>query len=208
MKPSIIFLIESGKALDMVKGHIADRIRVHEEIREILMELGVERVSTHPFTGALTGVVFPGDLPEGWTKPDRKHHLSRPKRGTDWARRFAALKGWEPEGISIAKGFDIPTWTGYTCKGGGHGGRCIGNPFTPCGWLYLSQDGPFAMWIPDVQAELAAMRADGMEPEKSVAEWKPEIPGCRRIEDEEWDILAAQHKLAEKRATAGQEAAT
>ncbi|WP_150622366.1 hypothetical protein [Pandoraea horticolens] len=51
--------------------------------------------------------------------------------------------------------------------------------------------------IPEVVADIEARGYTVEEPTKSFA---LSFEGCRRLEDEAWEILVAQHKLAEKRA--------
>ena len=198
MSDNLIFLIESGRALQLVQHHIAEVLRVNAANRAISEELGITAGTTDPFTGVLLGVVFPGVVPQGWTKPSR-NRLSYPKKGSVWAQRMRDQKGYDNPSVAIEEAFAIPTNLEYTNAGGGSGCRAIGHMFKPCGFLYLSKDGPYALYIPDVQAAVreATLRGqDALEPAKS---YVPAIEGCRQIDEEEWDLLVAQHNLAKKR---------
>lgn len=193
-----IYLIESGKPLALVKHQIAEEQRVRTEVCALLTELGTNLATTDPFTGILTLVTFPGDPPDGWTKPGRKYQTSYPKKGTEWYKRFKAQVGHPVASSCIAYALGVPTHIAYT-TGGGSGYSRIGNPFKPCGFAYPAAEGPFALWIPDVAAYVKEAQEAGKTITNTEAlEWTGEIPGARRIEPEEWDILVATHKLKNK----------
>lgn len=196
-----IYLIESGTALEMVKNYIAERKRVRLQNLEMLRELGLEQkmVWTNRSTGVLTAInAQRGQQPEGFTAPDSKGR-SRPKKGTEWAKRFDAQIGYTPVSESIACAFNIPLSTEYTVEGGGHGWCCIGSMLSECGFLFLGEQGPYAMWIPDVKKIISDMEADGRKVHEDTKRFDMTIEGCRRIEPEEWEIMVMQHKLIEKR---------
>lgn len=195
---NVIYLIESGEPLRLVKHHIAEVQRVHKEVCALLAELGTDRASTDPFTGVLTCVVFPGAVPDGWTKPGRKYGTSHPKKGTAWHKRFQEQVGHPVVSTSIREAFGVPTHISYTTDTG-NGFTRIGNSFFPCGFAYPSAEGPFALYVPDVVGHLKEAQAEGktVTNEDALA-WTGKIPGARRIEPEEWDILVATHKLKEK----------
>lgn len=196
---SVTYLIESGRPLALVKEHIAEVLRVRDEVGILCKELGVERITTCRWTGVLEYVVFPCVVPDGWTKPHRKYSVSAPKKGTDWHKRFKAQKGHRAAAEVIKEAFGVPTNISYTTDGGS-GMTRLGNPFFPCGWMYLSADGPYALWVPDAVAELLSAQAAGKTVQNEDAlQWRGVIPGARQIHDEEWDILVAQHKLTEKK---------
>lgn len=201
---SVIYLIEGGKALQLVKRHIEEVQRVRSEVRLIADELGITEGQTNAFTGVLTSVVFKrGAVPEGWTKPDRKHGVSYPKKGTPMAARFAAQVGHPDPAKVISDELGIPVDVDYSSGDGVHGSKCIGdNPFRPCGWLYCSAEGPFALFAPDVVNDVKAITEEGYTVEGDAASFTGVIEGCRQIEDEEWDIVVAQHALQAKRVTA------
>lgn len=201
---SKLFMIEGGPALELVKAHIEEVLRVDREVIALAKELGVERVYRSHDDGTLLQVIFPGKtVPEGWTKPDKKG-LSHPKKGTEWAKRFAAQKGHASVSQLIANTFEVPTWVEYTgipgtANEGNWGSTCIGRPLNECGFGYMSKEGPYCLWVPDVAAEVTAIEARGYLAKAPAKGFKLEVPGLREIEDEEWDVLVAQHKLEKKR---------
>lgn len=195
---NLIFMIEGGKALELVRQHISEVRRVRSANKATADELGVTEASTDRCSGVLTSIVFPGTVPEGWTKPDQ-FGRSRPKKGTPWHKRFQDQQGHADQSHVISEALGIPLTIEYS-TGNGAGFRHIGSMLCECGFLWFGKDGPYAMWIPDVELEVAASEAQGevvAEPAKS---FRAQFDGCRRIEVEEWDILVAQHKLAEKKA--------
>lgn len=198
MSESIVLLIESGRALDLVKQHIAEVLRVGQLNQSLCVELGVKQGVTDPLSGVLRGVVFTGPIHKEWSVPKR-NRCSYPKKGTPWAQRLGTLPGFKNPSDTIAEAFNVPTQIEYhSPSDGGFGTRCIGGMLHPCGFLYLSPDGPYALWLPDVQAEVRFENARGNTVDTVVKAFRPVIEGCRRIEVDEWEILVAQHKLASK----------
>ena len=195
---SAIFMIEGGKALEMVKEHIADRQRVQEEVSAMLEELGVSEYSASRTNGVLFRVVFSGVVHQEFCKATGSHGLSSPRKGSSWGKRFMAVKGYKEVAPWIAETFGVPCQISYKYENG-HGSRHIGNIFNEFGFLYLGADGPYAMWTPDVPAEVAQCEAIGYTVEEPAKSFVLDFDGCRRIEKEEWEILALQHKLDKQR---------
>lgn len=108
MSDNLIFLIQSGRALQLVQHHIAEVARVNAATRAISDELGITVGTTDPFTGVLSGVVFPGVVPQGWTKPSR-NRCSFPKKGSEWAQRLLDQTGYDDPSETISEAFSIPT---------------------------------------------------------------------------------------------------
>lgn len=196
-----IYLIESGKALDLVKQHIAHRIRIRKEGIALLAELGCQNnpVWTDRMTGVITCISAKrGQQPEGFTMPDSKGR-TWPKKGTAAAKRFADQRGYPAPTSEIARAFNVPLHFDYTSNDGSTGSRRIGFPLRECGYLYMGEDGPFALWIPDVKQIVADCEAQGDTVTCDAKAFDMVLEGCRRIELEEWDIMVMQHKLDEKR---------
>lgn len=195
--PPAIFMIEGGHALQLVQAHIEARMLCEQEVRAICKELGVQHIRRDRRNGKVTSVQFPGAVPSGWCKPGR-YDSSRPRRGSDWSKRFAAQVGFPDPAEVISQALQIPLSIGYTQQHG-EGWMRIGSMLTECGFLYLSAEGPYAMWCPDVPAYVAALEAEGdkqiKEPAKS---FRLQFDGCRRIHREEWDLLVLQQQLAAK----------
>lgn len=197
---SAIFMIESGKPLEMVKEHIADRQRMQAEVNAMLKELGVDEYSASRTNGVLFRVAFNGAVHPEFCKATGSHGLSSPRKGSSWDKRFRAMQGYKEVAPWIAEAFGVPCQISYKCEGG-HGSSCIGSMFNECGFLYLGADGPYAMWTPDVPAEVAKHEAAGDTVEEPAKSFVLEFEGCRRIEKEEWEILALQHKLDKRKAS-------
>lgn len=194
---TLIFLIEGGKALELVKAHIAARLATEQEIRAICTELGVSEYTTNPINGHLVGVVFPAERHPDFKVPTRRG-VSYPKKGSEWEKRLQAHKGYPAQTSIIQEQLGVPCtieWEDAT----GHGWQHIGNCLNECGFLYLGTDGPYGMWIPNIPAEVAKIEAEGRVVVNAAKTFKPELEGCRLIEREEWEILVAQHKLEQKR---------
>lgn len=193
------YMIESGKALEMIKHHIAEQIRVQNEILSLLSEIGMtnREVWRDIRTGVLTSIHCKrGEQPEGFTVPDVKGR-THPKKGTDWAKRFEAQRGHVDPSVEIAEALNIPLTLAYTSEDGGRGSRHIGLPLARCGYLFMGVDGPYAMWIPDVEKLVAEHEGKGDMVTGPAKQFSMRIEGCRRIDPKEWEILVKQHELAQ-----------
>lgn len=197
------FLIESGRPLELVREQIAETARVRKQTQELAAELGITNGSLCRRTGVLLGVVFDGSVHPEFAKPKSRgrSRSSYPKKGSDWAKRFAAQKGTPNASELISTEFCIPLSISYSTEGGS-GWSCIGTPLNECGFLWLGEDGPFAMWTPDVPALVEARKASGQTVEEPAASYAFNIEGCKRIEKQEWEILVLQAEIAEKKAAA------
>jgi len=193
-----IFMIEGGAALDAVKQYIQDKISTQERNVRLATDLGVDKVCLN-FKGSVYGVAFEGERHPDFKVPNSKG-LSFPKKGTEWHKRFAEqLPGPDGESI-VSELFSIPGQINYESKDGVFtGSRCLGNFLNSCGFLYLGKDGPYALYCPDVPAEVAKDEANGdivAEPAKS---FKMEFEGCRRVSRDEWDLLVLQQRVAKEK---------
>ncbi|WP_234775226.1 hypothetical protein [Paraburkholderia tropica] len=197
MSDRLFFMIEGGKALELVKKHIDDRLSSIERAKALAVELDASDVSTSKADGKVVAVQFKGAPHPDFKKPDK--FGSRPRKGTDWAKRFAAQDGYEPESYLIQSALDVPCQISYS-HDGGSGFRHIGYPFSECGFLFLGKNGPYAMWIPDVEAEVRRDLAKGYTVNDPALTFKAEFDGCRRIRIEEWEFLVAKHNLEKARA--------
>ncbi len=198
MAGDLYFMIEGGKALDLVKAHIAKVKDTDAFNRAVCEELGVRRFWPSVSNGVVRGVVFEGAVHPEFKKPNRQGG-STPKKGTEWDRRFQAHEGFDKFGYTIAESMGVPTDINYTFEGG-HGGGAVGSGFRAGGFLFLSEDGPYACWFPDVVAAVREHEARGHTVKEPAKSWKPEIDGARPILKEEWELLVAEHKLSEARA--------
>lgn len=199
------FIIESGRPLELVRQQIAETARVQKQTQDLAKELGITNGSLCRMTGVLLGVVFDGPVHPEFVKPKSRgrNRSSYPKKGSDWAKRFAAQQGTPNASAVIASEFGIPLSIFYKTDDG-HGWSCIGNPLVECGFLWLGENGPFAMWAPDVPALVEERKSRGQTIEEPAASFAFNIDGCQRIEKEEWEILVLQHELAEKQRAAAQ----
>lgn len=202
---SIVFLVESGKPLEMVKQHIAEYRRVAREASHLATELGISKYQRDRDTGVMTGAYFEATVHPDFKKPNRRG-VSYPKRGSQWERRLSEQVGYENPAHLIAEAFGIALSL-QTRRGDEQGWRAIGSPLSECGFLWITREGPYGIWAPDVEAEVAMSMADGWTVTNVPTNYKVEIPGARRITREEWDYLVAKHKLEEQQRQAREEAA-
>ncbi|ARL04221.1 hypothetical protein [Burkholderia pseudomallei] len=198
MSNRLFFMIEGGQAQDLVKHHIAEVQRVKREAIAIGRELGAARINTSGVDGTLIAVQFDGTPHRDFIKTGKRGALSyRPRGGTEWEKRFAAQRGYESASYLIQEKLNVPCQISYSTPSGGSGFRHVSVPFEECGFLYLGAEGPYAMWIPDIEAEVAADLAKGHSIEEPALTFKPVFDGCRKIALEEWELLVARHNFAQ-----------
>jgi hypothetical protein len=192
-----VFLIEGGKALELIREHIQEILRVRRDIKVLCDELGVEDICTERISGVLTRVVFKDKVHKDFTVAD-KRGTSRPKSGTEWCKRFDAQKGYRHSSAIIEKRLKVVTRLNVNTSHGSESWRNLGDLFYPCGFLFMSPDGPYAMYMPDLPRECEAIEAQG-DTIINLPTRELQFEGCKRIEKEEWEIMVLQHKLAEKK---------
>lgn len=192
-----LYMIEGDPALSAVRAFIADRQRVVREINALASSFGASQYWFDRESGVLRSLAFEGDPHPDFKKPDR-HGRCFPKRNSAASATFRAQRGHASAVQLVADLFSVPLSLQYTTEGG-WGSTHIGNFLAEAGFLYFGPEGPYALWIPDVAAEVARMQSEGKT--VTTATFDMELPGCRRIESEEWDILVARHRLEAKRAT-------
>lgn len=206
--PNAVYLIESGRPLEMIKEYIEQRKQVVRSRLGLCKELGVEQATFDLRDGGLSGVVFsPGKEHPDFTKPNRRG-ISWPRKKTAWHKRLQDQKRHVDQAawISDALGVPLKIHTVSRATGKFSSGRCIGSMLTECGFLYTAATGIYGLWIPDVAAHVERLKASKyFDPtveviEEPAASFSMEIPGCRRIFQEEWDIIVLQAKLKEKAA--------
>lgn len=196
MTNDLYFAVEGGSTLELAHKHVRDEQDMMSRNKVLLDELGVERYFPS-LDGTVAGVDF-GSKPvhPDFRKPDRKGR-SWPKKGTEWARRFSEQTGYDRRGFGLAKALGVPTSLYYTYDDG-EGMSSIGRGFNPgVGFLYLSEIGPFALYVPNIAAKVADYEARGYTVDDACKNFKPEFDGCRPILKQEWELAVAQHELEE-----------
>lgn len=196
-------MIEGGKALDLVTGHVSEAQRVAREIRALLAPLGVAAHWTDNESGVAVAVRFADEHHADFTKP-KKQGICYPKKNTEWAKLFEAQKGYESPSMLIAQAFNVPLALSYGRDGSGGGSRLLGVPFAECGFMWIQSEKVFAMWTPDVEGEVRETESRGYTVAEPAKSFRLQFDGCRRILREEWDAHMAQYKL--KRAQEAQSA--
>ena len=189
-----LYIIEADPMLSSVKAYIEDRCTVFEKSRELAEQYGADRVSRDRRDGRLLGMTFPhGQHHADFTKPKGRHGLCFPKKGTAAAKAFSDQIGHVNAEALIVATFGIPLSLKYS-DAETEGWCCIGRMLTACGFMYFGIDGPYALWIPNVPAHIKQKADQGFQVVPSGFDMN--LPGCRRILHEEWELLVAQHKLA------------
>lgn len=206
---SLYYIIEGGQALELVQSHIQQVMATDAARATLVKEISDEAKVVGAFMdrrdGRLTSVTFErGQQHPDFTKPRGKHRLSTPKAGTFWAKRFAEQPRITVTGHSFAEIYKIPLVLCYEKHEGGkitaHGSSIIGwPPLNEVGFLYLSKNGPYGLYAPDVEAYVKRQEDEGYKVSGDAAVYKNDsLEGCRLILKEEWELMVAQHKLAAK----------
>lgn len=159
------------------------------------------------FVGNGRALVFAkGPPPEGWGRPSVKDQASRPKKGHPDVEAMEQLRAAQPEpkGAEVYQDA-ICCNLSWTAPDGSSGSGSIGD-------LGIIFSGPSVGWVGDVfvgyvpDAEAAVRDHAQLHPEHRVEEpaasWR--LPdGLIRISKAEYDLLIAEHTVAQERAAAG-----
>lgn len=194
MTSYLYFAVESGTTLELAHKHVAEANATAERNAALIEPLGVEKYTVSFFDGFVDGVVFNG-APHKDFKKANKHGVSYPKAKTEWAEKFAASKGYDKSGFELAKMLGVPTVLNYKSKDSDGWTHTSSGFSSGVGFLYLSEDGPFALYVPDIAAQVADYEARGYTIDDACKKFKPEFDGARPILKEEWELVVAQHDL-------------
>lgn len=198
------YLCKSGEVKRRAEEYRATYLRLKAKLWEILESFGAEEASICPTMMLIQGIAFKGEPPAGWSK--KKHGVSRPKPGTiapELRRFFQPNSCWIELHKDLAPFRDwlaCPFHYTYTMKpgnplkitsGSGHLGRLFSDGFV----FWYDPAGPIMLELPDVAG--AKKRADerGEIVDNHALDWTPP-KGLKETLSEEWDLMAAKHKLA------------
>lgn len=199
----LYFAVEGGATLELARKYVAERAAVEKNNRSLAKELGADQYVVSILDGVLSGVVFGGRSHADFKKPDRRG-VSFPKKGSDWEKKLAETRGYDRRGFKLAKALGVPIDIEYIGKGVHGSGMISGGFGSGVGFLYLSEDGPFALYIPDIAQRVAHYEAQGYTVKGECKDFKPEFAGARPIMKEEWELVIAQHDLADAKKAAEQ----
>lgn len=197
MSNELYYLIESGSALAAVKSYIEDRQRVHQNCLDAAKELGVDVASYDRDTHAFKAVEFKdrSSVHIDFTLPKRNNNLSYPKKGTEWDRRFKTMGLKRTAEQIIHDLFKIPSTISFSKSGTDtYGSRMIGDRIQQTGFLFLSPNGPFALYAPDVKLAIKQCEDEGYTVNQEIKDYDDNLPGCTKINKEDWDLLVAKHQ--------------
>lgn len=194
MGKELYFMVESGAILAFAREHVAEHIAQDKRNAQYLKEIGADgRYWRSILDGTVAAVTFPGEPPEGWRKPDRAGRTSPKKGSTAWDRHNRQT-GSDVTGSALAKLINLPRSIRY--EGDGTDGMSrLEHGLMACGVLWLSQDGPFAAWVPNIPSRVAEYEAEGYTVDDACKNWRPVIEGARPILKEEWEFLVAKFDM-------------
>lgn len=191
---------DSGEHRKFVKGLIDRRLAARLAMIELCKQYGGTAYNYSRDRHTLTGITA---FTDGLVHPDFKHLKKRkmymPVKGSAAATAFREQTALPIESYEIMGHFSVPGVIGYKGKGS-DGSSCIGFPFSEAGVLSIpSRKAFYGLWLPDVAAIVAEYESKGYTVDDRCKSFKPEWPGCRVIEEEEFDILVSTYNLEQKR---------
>lgn len=192
----LYFSVEGGRTLELARAYVAEHAAVEERNRAMAREIGAERYVVSIMDGVLSGVEFSGNQHPDFKRPNRRG-ICFPKKKSEWEARLLSQVGYDRRGYRLAKSLGVPTSIDYTTDGG-RGSSSISRGFgSGVGFLYLTEDGPFALYMPDISEVVARHESDGHTVSAECKNFKPEFEGARPILKEEWELMVAQHEFDE-----------
>ncbi|MBY3434849.1 hypothetical protein [Rhizobium laguerreae] len=197
----LYFAVDGGATLELAHKYVADRSAVEKSNRELAKEFGAEQYVVSLMDGVLCGAVF-ADKPHPEFKKPNRRGVSFPKRGSACESRLASIEGYDHRGYGLAETLGVPTVIDYTTEDGWGSSVISRGVSSGVGFLYMSEDGPFALYIPDVAQVVAEYEGRGYAVSDVCKNFKPEFDGARPILKEEWELVVAQHEFAEAKRAA------
>lgn len=201
----LYFLIEGpGKAMDLINEFIEERAAAIDRCHALVKEIsgGKAKYTRNEERGTVKGIVFPGNPPADWKKPD-KRGVSYPKKNSPWAQRLKDQEPHRDASSMIKEAFGIPTQMLCTKPDGSKSWREIGHWFRPCQFAYTAGEPPlYLMVIPNHAFYIAQAESEGWKVPDEVKAFKPVFEGCRQITRADWDILVMQRRQARTEPTA------
>lgn len=197
------YLIESGVLLPVAQKYRQDTIETFNIVREYFLSIGVKSFATG-WHGRPCYAIFEGEIPDGFTKPNKRNGGVYPKNskaGKPWREAWDALPKKPNAQERLKDVLGCPTWFSAKFPDGSSHGRHIGAFEEPIGLYWYSADSPILLRTPDVKKYLKEFKADGKgEPiwdENRNPEHYAPPDGLKEILREEWDLMTARHEAAQ-----------
>jgi hypothetical protein len=185
MLPDVIFIVERDPALSVAREHFAAKRKADAVVEAIAAELGITRVYRNKHTGEIAGVAFADTRHPDFNEPTEG--VSFPKPGSDWAVKLARHTGYPDQAMLISETFSIPLTVDYTNPDGtGCWSDPLGSSLAECGFIELQENGPYAIWVPDVPGHVANYKEAGYVVKEPANSYKLQLAGCRRLSLDEW----------------------
>lgn len=189
------YLIESGSALDIAKAAAQQNSEVLLTVQKYSESLGATGYLIGPTSRKLESLVFKGNPPEGFSKPKNKSRLCSPLPGSKHAKDFAALPKLVDGELQLHASLKYPVVVDYTTPSGKDDSEIIGLPPFCRDFLFISGEGPYCLVIPDAKPKIKELIDKGCTIKGGLESYTGELPGCRQITKDEWDLLVLQAKV-------------
>lgn len=198
------YLIESGPLLDAVKECIEMKAKTREATIRFCERIGVEKYRAG-FRGTPISFIFPGRVIKGFTQRDR-HGNSHPKKDGPYYEEWRNIPEHQNSTSVIQSITGIPLFYSYTTTIG-NGSSAIGDIF-PCGFLYLSAEGPYVMYVPDIAKYFEEFKEQTPDAviKDDADKWQINVEGITEISQAHWELMVAQHKVEQEEKDRAEEA--
>ena len=195
------YLITDGPLLSAVKTSIKMKRELLESAHAFKDERGAKSFFLSHVEPAVKGLLFDKGvkLPADWKKPDERN-FSEPYKKSEEMRLMNSLPKGQNDRDVIYEITGIPQEFEY--KKGKPESRAYdwgyaraGIPLNEHGFLYLSDDGPYCLWITDLKKVIQDEYLDrGYSVSENVLKWEMNVEGITEISQEKWESIAGAHK--------------
>lgn len=196
------FLVSKDSPLFPIMQSAAKEImKVRDKSFDLAEELGAIKMTTDRRTHVLSGVVFPDvrTIPSDFTKPARRTHLSYPKKGTAWAKRFAEQTPAPDIQNLIEANLEFPRFLSFKTPEGVKGETVLmTRTGSRCDAEWLSPKGPFCILLPDLHATAKDLKARGDKVARKDLAYAYDFPGMKPITENEWTLIGAEFDVKEE----------
>lgn len=187
------YIVEGGPLLVQAQAFRENYILWGEQARAFIKKHGAITGQVG-FGGKFFSLKFEGDAPEGFKKAGKFGCQQPYVKNKEWIKILEDGPTEPQSSDFIKKAMDIVYSIGYK-KEGCDGRMRLGNPFTPVSVCYYSEDSPLLLILPDAQKSIDKKQSEGYAVTPS--SYTPP-DGIREILKEEWDLMVAKHKQAQK----------
>ena len=193
-----VYRIKGGPLLDAVKETISSRLNTQSLMIDFCKQYGgqdyyLEGIDSPRIAGLR--FVDSAPIPDGWQRLSPKSDIYTPWTNLTAKKQMDLIPNLPDEIDIITRLIDIPLFARLEKNGQTSSELFDGHvPFV--GFLHAGiENDTFALWLPDVHANIMAWEADGYRVLDGVGSWEMSVTGLDKLSMSGWIELSNKHAL-------------